>query len=120
MPAFLSTALSRIMAGFGITVLLIATSYSCGRHDGVKAEKARVEARLEKARQVDQAAKSKAADQRVVDTQTVAKHEQELSRADDALPDAKPSAARTALACQRLRAQGTRPSELPAQCRSPG
>lgn len=63
---------------------------------------------------------SQAADQRVADTLNTATHKQELSDAVAQLPDAVPSARRVALACERLRQQGTRDTDLPTVCRPEG
>ena len=61
-----------------------------------------------------------AAEERVADTLNTAAQKQELSDAVAQLPDAVPSARRIALACERLRQQGTRDPNLPAVCRSAG
>lgn len=64
----------------------------------------------------DQAARDRAADQRLADAQSNAALKESLNEAVASLPDAEPSPRRTALACQRLRNQGTDTSSL-AACR---
>lgn len=54
------------------------------------------------------AASEAAADQRLDDTLATRQFEQDLSHADDAAPDARPSDARRALLCARLRDQAAR------------
>lgn len=64
----------------------------------------------------DGASKEIAANERRVDDALVSEHKKDLTDAVAALPDAMPSARRVALACQRLRQQGTDTASLSA-CR---
>lgn len=82
------------------------------------AEEARVAANA-RAADRNTAAVSQAADQRVTDTLNTATLKQELSDAVAQMPDAVPSPRRVALACERLRQQGARDGDLPAECRPP-
>lgn len=61
-----------------------------------------------------------ASDERLNDLKTNTQSEKELTDAVSSLPDARPSDRRVALACQRLRHQGTRPADLPSVCRHAG
>ena len=76
---------------------------------------ARAEAAL---RNRDAAARDAAADQRTADAAANAALAEDLADAVSPLPDARPSDRRRALACARLRHQGTDTSALPA-CRGP-
>lgn len=62
-------------------------------------------------------ARDAAADQRLSDAKSNAQLEKDLTHAVSSLPDAVPSARRVALACERLRQQGARDGDLPAECR---
>lgn len=73
-----------------------------------------------KALSVDAKARDQAADERLTDLKTNTQLEKELTDAVSSLPDARPSDRRVALACQRLRHQGTREADLPAACRPAG
>ncbi|MNS19775.1 hypothetical protein D3C72_514990 [compost metagenome] len=77
-----------------------------GVRDRQTAEQARVEAKASSARET-------AATTRATDTTIINAREKELSDAVSSLPDAAPSPRRVALACERLRQQGSR---LPASC----
>ncbi|HAD84485.1 MAG TPA: hypothetical protein DCG71_06530 [Brevundimonas sp.] len=76
-----------------------------------------VEAANAKARSTDTAARDRAADQRLTDLKINNRLEKERTDAVSSIPDARPSAGRVALACHRLREQGTRDADLPAECR---
>lgn len=67
----------------------------------------------------DGAAKEVAADERLNDAAQNAALKEDLSHAVDPLPDTRPSDRRRALACARLRRQGTDTAALPA-CIGPG
>lgn len=73
-----------------------------------------------KALSVDAKARDQAADERLTDLKTNTQLEKELTDAVSSLPDARPSDRRVALACQRLRHQGTREADLPPVCRPAG
>lgn len=62
-------------------------------------------------------ARETAASERATETDTINNREKDLSNAVQSLPDAAPSRRRLALACDRLRQQG---SDLPADCRPAG
>ena len=68
----------------------------------------------------DQRARDVAADERSRDEQITFETQETLNAAVDALPQARPSARRLALACARLRGQGTDEATVPAVCRSEG
>lgn len=92
-----------------------------GQCDGRKTERkvqaaARAEANVE-ALKTNSRATEKAAAERVTDATEVAANEKELIDAIADTPDTAPDAVRVALGCQRLRAQGTDPADLPAACR---
>ncbi|TFW14415.1 hypothetical protein EGY25_04275 [Brevundimonas intermedia] len=59
-------------------------------------------------------ARETAAGERATDTIIINAREKELSDAVNSLPDARPSARRVRLACERLRQQGN--TSLPAEC----
>jgi hypothetical protein len=70
-----------------------------------------------RAQAVDAKARDQASDERLTDLKTNTQLNKELTDAVSSLPDARPSDRRVALACQRLRHQGTREADLPAVCR---
>jgi len=73
-----------------------------------------------KAQAIDVRARDQAADERLTDLKANTQFERDLTHAVSSLPDARPSDRRLALACQRLRHQGTRPADLPPVCRPAG
>nr|WP_313634733.1 hypothetical protein [Brevundimonas diminuta] len=75
------------------------------------------EAANAKARATDNAGRDRAADQRLTDLKINNRLEKERTDAVSSIPDARPTAGRVALACHRLREQGTRDADLPAECR---
>ena len=75
------------------------------------------EAANAKARATDTAARDRAADQRLTDLKINNRLEKERTDAVSSIPDARPTAGRVALACHRLREQGTRDADLPPECR---
>ena len=77
-----------------------------GERDRQAAEAHKIEAKASSARET-------AADERLNDSTIINAREKELSDAVNSLPDARPSARRVALACERLRQQGSR---LPPDC----
>jgi hypothetical protein len=105
-------ALGLILGG-----LLVFPMAQCS---GAQNARARIEASQAKADAKAEAkasaAREQAASERLSDRETVFRLEQELSHADDAAPDSAPSAARLALACERLRRSGVRKADLPAGC----
>jgi hypothetical protein len=105
----------------GILIALIVLLAWCS-YDGRRGEREAEEARRVDVGtlQRDQAARDKAADARLSDTQSAASREKERADATATLPDAAPSPRRVARACVQLRQQGTRDADLPAACRSPG
>lgn len=76
-----------------------------------------IEAANAQARATDTAARERAADQRLTDLKINNRLEKERTDAVSSIPDARPTAGRVALACHRLREQGTRDADLPAECR---
>jgi hypothetical protein len=76
-----------------------------------------VEAANAQARATDTAARDRAADQRLTDLKINNRLEKERTDAVSSIPDARPTAGRVALACHRLREQGTRDADLPPECR---
>lgn len=91
-----------------------------GTCDGRKTERkiqaaARAEANVQ-AMKINQKATDQAAAERVNDATTVAANEEVLLDAIQSTPDTAPDAVRVKLGCERLRAQGTDISSLPA-CR---
>lgn len=103
-----------IVAAMLSIVLLVAT---CAQQQAREADHARraAEARakaLEDGRKADTAA----ADERVWDFKINQHREKELTDAVETLPDALPSPVQRRLACQRLRQQGARAEDLPADC----
>lgn len=91
-----------------------------GQCDGEKNERARADAaRAEanvQAMKTNQRATDVAATERINDALTVVRHEEELIDAIQSTPDTEPDSVRVALGCQRLRAQGANPANLPASC----
>lgn len=73
-----------------------------------------------KAQATSAKAGDQASDERLNDLKTNIQTTKELTDAVSSLPDARPSDRRVALACQRLRQQGTRPADLPPVCRPAG
>lgn len=67
-----------------------------------------------KTQATDTAAREAAADERLADALSTANTKQELTDAVSKLPDARPSDRRIALACERLRQQGTDTTNVPA------
>lgn len=74
------------------------------------------EAANAQARATDAAARDRAADQRLTDLKINNRLEKERTDAVSSIPDARPTAGRVALACHRLREQGTRDADLPPEC----
>jgi hypothetical protein len=87
-------------------------------HRGAESVRAEDRAALQAASSRQAKAVSAADQQRLKDTQTVTQLQADLSHAADAVPDSTPSAARVALACQRLRFQAGPGAKLPAECGS--
>jgi len=73
-----------------------------------------------RAQATDAKARDLGSDERLADLKTNTQTEKDLTNAVSSLPDARPSDRRVALACQRLRHQGTRPADLPPICRPAG
>ena len=97
-----------------ISVLGVALRFEHLRAEKLKGQVAAITAQLAVAK-----TNEAAADQRLKDAQAVNAMTKDLTDALQGLPDAKPSARRTALACARLRAQSPGRS-LPAVCRPSG
>lgn len=68
-------------------------------------------------RATDAGARDRAADQRLTDLKINNRLEKERTDAVSSIPDVRPTAGRVALACHRLREQGTRDADLPPECR---
>lgn len=79
-------------------------------------EAERYAARIEQARKADDAASSQRAKDLGHIDQRKMEHTDEIAKQ----PDNRPSPARLAHACQRLRHQGTAEARLPAECRAGG
>lgn len=92
-----------VLLGIAALVLLAGGLYACGRHDGWNAHKADEAKRTKAAEKRNASAKSQADLQRPKDQASVAQREKDLRDAYQSTPDSKPSAARVALACERLR-----------------
>jgi hypothetical protein len=75
------------------------------------------EAANAKARTTGAASHDRAADDRLTDLKINNRLEKERTDAVSSIPDARPTAGRVALACHRLREQGTRDADLPPECR---
>ena len=95
-----------VLAAFLLFGAYCAHRAAEGERDREAAGQAEIEAKASSARET-------AADERLNDTTIINAREKELSDAVNSLPDARPSARRLALACERLRQQGPR---LPAEC----
>lgn len=110
-------AIRLALVAFAILSLVIAAVLilNANRANRVRAEQA--EASAEALRR-DQPARDRAAEERLADALTINANRETLRDAVQALPDARPSDRRVALACARLRQQGTRPADLPALCGS--
>lgn len=108
-----------IMALLGLALVVLAYCTATGpSRERAKVEAARHEANA-RALSIDHDARERAADARLADAFTNAALKEERARALQNLPDARPSDRRIALACSRLRDQGTGDAALPAACRSP-
>ena len=107
-----------IIIGLVLLLVLLAT---CSHYTGKEAKRDRIAAE-ERAQTLDAAIKAsdKSSDERLTDIQININREKELTDAISSLPDAVPSPRRIALACQRLRQQGTLDAGLPASCRPDG
>jgi len=99
-----------------LMIVLIWWSATAGGRERARQERA-VQAANAQARATDAAARDRAADQRLTDLKINTRLEKERTDAVSAIPDARPTAGRVALACHRLREQGTRDADLPAECR---
>lgn len=99
-----------ILAAFLIFGAYCSHRAAEGERDRQAAAAAKIERKASEAREA-------AAGERAAETTTINNREKELSNAVQSLPDAAPSPRRVALACERLRQQG---SDLPAECRPAG
>ncbi|WP_312127961.1 hypothetical protein [Brevundimonas sp.] len=99
-----------------VLVLLLAT---CAQQSAKDAKHAR-RAAEERALELDRARKAdtKASDDRLFDIQVNLNREKERTDAVSTLPDAPSSPVQRRLYCVWLRDQGTRDTDLPADCRS--
>ena len=111
-PAWVWTALAGVVA----SIIVGAVAYQTGRHDEWVDQTARAVAAELAAKERDAVAKEAAAAERLADAAKTAKLTEELRNAVQALPDAVPSDRRRALACARLRSQGSDTARLP-ECR---
>ena len=100
-----------LLAAFLIFGAYCAHRAAQGERERQDAVTAKTEAKASSAREI-------AAGERATDTTIINAREKELSDAVNSLPDARPSARRVALACERLRQQGN--TSLPAECGSGG
>ncbi|MCO8017478.1 hypothetical protein NI456_01270 [Brevundimonas diminuta] len=99
-----------------LMIVLIWWSATAGGRERARQERA-AQAANAQARATDAAARDRAADQRLIDLKINNRLEKERTDAVSAIADARPTAGRVALACHRLREQGTRDGDLPAECR---
>lgn len=102
-------------------ILAAPLFFMLGQCDGKKIGRQQMRTAIAEAntRFLDQKARADAlaADRRLDDTITVNRHEQELRNAIASTPDSAPDAARIALGCARLRANGTSEAAIPTVCR---
>lgn len=110
----------RAALGFAVaTALCLPLGYCEGKRAGkAKADAAAAVATVE-VMKVDGNAKDVAAIERTKDDAAVVEQKEKLTDAVANLPDSLPSPRRVALACERLRQQGTDTSRLPACGGSP-
>ncbi|WP_341020854.1 hypothetical protein [Brevundimonas diminuta] len=97
-------------------VVLIGWAATAPSRERAKQDRA-VAAANAQVRANDTAARESAADQRLTDLKINNRLEKERTDAVASISDARPTAGRVALACHRLREQGTRDADLPAECR---
>lgn len=114
----LTSPLGLILVGLAI-VLMLTLGWHRSHQAAVRAKvEAAVAQETVKIVTRDAEVREKAADERLADALNNAEAREEMIDALDDLPDARPSARRLRLACERLRRQGEDP--LPAVCRSEG
>lgn len=113
---------NKLVAALGgalLLVLLIGGAYAKGRMDEAHLVRERA-ATAQALQDVKSAVATGHADvARQIDTATTATLEKDLKHADDAQPDARPSGARLAQSCERLRRQGADLAKVPG-CSGPG
>ena len=97
-----------------IIAAFVLTGAYCS-HRGAQAERDRQAVDTQKTEAKASGARETAAGERAADTTIINAREKELSDAVNSLPDARPSARRVRLACERLKQQG---SALPDVCRT--
>ena len=97
---------------FAILVAFLIFGGYCA-HRGAEGVRDRQAAKVAKVEAKASSARETAAATRATDTTIINAREKELSDAVSSLPDAAPSPRRFALACERLRQQGSR---LPPEC----
>lgn len=117
---FVRTPLGRkLLIGLAVAAILLALFFGLqakGGADQRRIDRAAAEVAIAKAQAINAAALQKADAERAKDTQAVSTLQKDLNRAYENTPDGKPSPARLALACGRLRAQHADVSKL-AACR---
>jgi hypothetical protein len=113
-PTWVWTALAGLVA----CIIVGAVRYQAGRHDERVDQEAKAIAAELAARERDAFAKEKASAERLADALENDARQEELLDAVRDIPDARPTDAQRALACARLRQQGTRDADLPPGCRS--
>ena len=102
----------------GVLVLLAYCSSDARRDERDKIEREQTQAYVQDL-QTDGKAKERAAGERLSDLTINNDREKALTNAVQNLPDARPSDRRVAINCERLRAQGRDPADIPA-CRGLG
>jgi hypothetical protein len=103
-----------ILGGLLLVAGLALALYLQGRSDGrTKADADRAIANVE-AMETDAEAQANAAEARVTDAEQVLELKEELTDAVSQIPDDVPDPVAVALGCQRLRAQGTDTTAIPA------
>ena len=107
-----------------VALIVAGLSFTAGRCDGVRDERARQELRIGQANvrfmKQKAIADELAAERRLTDTIAVNEQERNLRDAIDDTPDTVPDAVRIRLGCERLRSAGGNDADLPSVCRSGG
>lgn len=110
--AFARTFPLKVWLLIGGVLCVLAFGGHCA-HEAREAEQARQAEKTAKVVTRNTETHGQAADERLTDERSNTQAEKELANAVASLPDALPSDRRLALACGRLRRQG---SDLPARC----
>lgn len=114
--ASIVAAKTAIITGLIVFGLTLPLGYCKGQSDANSRHAAERLLANTKALQIDAAAGTQASEERVADALAINETEEELLDAIADIPDEAPDAVRVRLGCQRLRAQGTSPADIPAVC----